>query len=95
MAAWWREPASTRRSSGNTLTLSGTDTLAHYITALDEVQFSAVSPNNGTRTLTWTVDDHAGGQTNDSSPVTTTVVATFGPQITTWSGNRRTPARSS
>ena len=82
--------------SGDTLTLSGTDTVQNYITALDEVKFDAVNPNSGTRTLTWTVDDEAGGHTNDSAPVTTSAIATFGPQITagataTFTGGGTTP----
>jgi hypothetical protein len=72
----------TFNSGTDTLTLSGTDTVANYIKALDEVQFDAVNPNNGTRTLTWTVDDEAGSHTNDSTPVTTSAVVAFGPQIT-------------
>src|SRR5262249_38389330 len=45
-----------------TLTLSGTDTLAHYSQVLDAVTFAAgINPTNGgvnpTRTLTWMVND--------------------------------------
>jgi hypothetical protein len=46
------------------------------------VQFDATTPHNGTRTLTWQVNDNAGGQTNNSVAVTTTANAAFGPQIT-------------
>ncbi|WP_210253925.1 Ig-like domain-containing protein, partial [Bradyrhizobium sp. S69] len=68
--------------SGTTLTLTGSDTVADYKTVLDEVKFDATNPNNGTRTLTWQVNDNAGGHANDSVAVTTTANASFGPQIT-------------
>jgi VCBS repeat-containing protein len=68
--------------AGTTLTLTGTDTVADYTTALDEVKFDAVSPNSGTRTLSWQVNDEAGGNTNDSVPVTTNVDVAFGPELT-------------
>ena len=68
--------------TGTTLTLTGTDTVADYTTALDEVKFDAVSPNSGTRSLSWQVNDEAGGNTNDSVPVTTNVDVAFGPELT-------------
>ena len=68
--------------TGTTLTLTGTDTVADYDAALDEVKFDAVSPNSGTRNLSWQVNDEAGGNTNDSVPVTTNVDVTFGPEVT-------------
>jgi hypothetical protein len=67
----------TYNSTTHTLTLTGADTVAHYITALEEVQFDAVSPNAGSRTLTWQVDDEAGGHTDNSVAVTSTVDASF------------------
>ena len=67
--------------TGGKLTLSGADTVADYITALREVKFDATSPNSGARTLTWQVDDEAGGHTNSSVAVTSTVDAAFGPQV--------------
>ena len=76
------KPTSTLTFSGSTLTLSGSDTLAHYITALDEVQFSTTSTNSTPRTLTWTMNDQAGGQANNSAPgVTSTVDVVQPPQI--------------
>ena len=82
--------------TGTTLTLTGTDTVADYDAALDEVKFDAVSPNSGTRTLSWQVNDEAGGNTNDSVPVTTNVDVTFGPEVTagatqTFDGGSATP----
>jgi Domain of unknown function (DUF4347) len=82
--------------TGSTLTLTGTDTVTDYQNALDLVKFSAVSPNSGTRTLTWEVNDQAGGNTNDSAPVTTNVDVVFGPQVTagataTFDGGSATP----
>ena len=67
--------------SGDTLTLSGTDTVANYNIALEEVKFNATNPHSGARTLTWTVDDEAGGHINDGS-ATTTANAAFGPDLT-------------
>ncbi|WP_246785212.1 DUF4347 domain-containing protein [Bradyrhizobium sp. S69] len=67
--------------SGSTLTLSGTDTVADYTAALKLVTFDAVTPNGGTRTLTWTASDAAGGKTNSSTPVTTNVDVVFGPVV--------------
>ena len=66
---------------GDTLTLSGTDTVANYNIALEEVKFNATNPHSGARTLTWTVDDEAGGHINDGS-ATTTANAAFGPDLT-------------
>src|SRR6266478_4769554 len=65
-------------SSTETLTLTGTDTLADYQMVLDGVTMSSGSdPTHGganrTRTVTWQVND--GSASNGlSSPVTTTVV---------------------
>ena len=56
--------------------------MADYQAALDLVKFNAVSPNSGPRVLTWEVNDQAGGNTNNSAPVTTNVNVTFGPQVT-------------
>ncbi|MBV8980470.1 MAG: VCBS repeat-containing protein, partial [Acidimicrobiia bacterium] len=62
-------------STTETLTLTGSDTLAAYQNALDGVTFNAgENPTNygsdPTRTLTWTVADHVGVE---SAPVTTTI----------------------
>src|SRR5262249_53956696 len=71
-------------SSTETLTLSGTDTLAHYQQALDSVTFnSGENPtnfgSNTTRTVAWTLADPSGtanGGVNVSTPVTSTVSTT-------------------
>src|SRR5262249_22748354 len=61
-----------------TLTLSGSDTLAHYQQVLDSVAFSSTSHNptnfgsNATRTVTWLVNDGSG--TSNLSGVSTTTV---------------------
>ena len=66
-------------SATETLTLSGSDTLAHYQTLLEEVSFRSTSDNpdnygaNPTRTLTWLLNDGAGS--NNLSAVTTTTVS--------------------
>src|SRR5262249_2208480 len=64
-------------SSTETLTLTGSDTLAHYQSVLEGVSFaSGANPNtfgaNNTRTLTWVVDDGSGSN-HASTAVTTTV----------------------
>ena len=69
-------------SSSLTLTGTSSTTTAQFKNALDEVQFDAASPNNGTRTLTWVFNDDAGGNANDSNSFTTSVDVAFGPQIT-------------
>jgi lipopolysaccharide export system protein LptA len=63
-------------STTETLTLTGTDTLAHYQSVLDSVTFSSGNnPQNGnhnrTRTVTWTVND--GGSSNNLATATTTI----------------------
>jgi lipopolysaccharide export system protein LptA len=63
-------------STTETLTLTGTDTLAHYQSVLDSVTFaSGNNPQNGnrnrTRTVTWTVND--GGSSNNLATATTTI----------------------
>ena len=71
-----------------TLTLTGTasTTVAQFQNALDEVEFDATSPHNGTRTLTWSFNDDAGGHSNASANLQTMVDASFGPQITSLVG---------
>ena len=69
-------------SSTETLTLSGSDTLAHYQQVLDSVTFaSGADPSDGnadpTRTVTWVVNDG----TASSTAVTTTVDIHLGPAI--------------
>jgi hypothetical protein len=66
----------TPSSGGQTLTLTavhGTDSINAFIQALDDVQFSTTSTNFGARTITWTVNDEAGGQTNNSAGATSHV----------------------
>jgi ELWxxDGT repeat protein len=65
-------------SSSETLTLTGSDTLAHYQQVLDSVTFDSTSANptnsgsDPTRTVTWTVND--GYASNGvSTPATTTI----------------------
>jgi len=61
--------------SGETLTLSGNDTLAHYHQVLDSVAFksTAVDPGNGganlTRTVSWTVSDGVIASTTPTSTI--------------------------
>src|SRR5207302_5622763 len=61
-----------------TLTLTGSDTLAHYQSVLDSVTFSSGSnpTNSGAnpfRTLTWVVNDGSGS--NNLSTATTTIIS--------------------
>ena len=68
-------------ASTETLTLSGSDTLANYRAVLDSVAFSSTSDNptlfgsDTTRTITWVVDDGS-GSSSLSAPATTTVTLT-------------------
>jgi ELWxxDGT repeat protein len=63
--------------ASETLTLSGTDTLAHYQQVLDSVTFNTLSANPGgygshlTRTLLWTANDGVAG---DLTGTTTTTI---------------------
>jgi hypothetical protein len=66
-------------SASETLTLSGSDTLAHYQQVLDTVTFTAgENPtnfgSNPTRTLTWAISD--GAASNNLAALTTTVTVT-------------------
>jgi hypothetical protein len=70
--------AASYNSTTETLSLTGSDTLADYEQVLDSVTFHSTSANptnsgaDRTRTVTWTVDD--GSSTNNlSAPVTTTI----------------------
>ncbi len=63
-------------STSETLTLTGSDTLANYTSVLDSVTFSSgPNPSNSgldpTRTLTWTVND--GAASNNIASATTTI----------------------
>src|SRR5262249_44912053 len=68
-------------STTETLTLTGSDTLADYQTVLDTITFNSTADNptnfgsNATRTLVWTVND-GGASSGTSTPVTTTVSIT-------------------
>jgi Domain of unknown function (DUF4347)/FG-GAP-like repeat len=71
-------------TSTETLTLSGSDTLADYQTVLDRVTFATTSP--GIRTVTWTLND--GGASNaTSAPVTETVTFDTPPTLGNVAGN--------
>ncbi len=68
-------------SSTETLTLTGSDTLAHYQQVLDTVTFSdpgSLNPTNygsdPTRTVTWTVNDGASSHSSASATSTIDVV---------------------
>jgi VCBS repeat protein len=68
---------SSYNAATETLTLTGSDTLAHYQQVLDSVTFSSGSnPSNGnnnrTRTVTWVVNDGS-GSFNLSAAATTTI----------------------
>ena len=73
-------------STTETLTLSGSDTLAHYQGVLDTVTFetTAADPTNAgadpTRTVTWVLNDGA-ASSNLSAPATTTVSLQTGPAV--------------
>src|SRR5262249_36580119 len=71
-------------TTNEVLTLTGTDTLAHYQQVLDSVTFaSAADPTNSganpTRTVTWVVD--GSGSFNRSAPQNTTISLQVGPAI--------------
>ena len=62
------------------LTLTGTDTVADYQTALDSITFSSTGNATGVRTIDWSVTD--GSTSNGTSPTaTSTVDSVFVPQI--------------
>ena len=67
------------------LTLMGTSTTtdAQFQSALRDVEFDATSPHSGTRQLTWSFNDDAGGNANDSNSLITMADAEFGPILTT------------
>ena len=68
--------AASYNTTSETLTLSGSDTLAHYQQVLDQVTFN--STGSGSRTVTWVLDD-GGGSNNLSAPQTETVHILAGP----------------
>ncbi len=67
-------------SSTETLTLTGSDTLADYQTVLDRVTFNSTSLNptdygsDPTRAVTWVVDDGTSASTAQTTTVTVTAV---------------------
>jgi hypothetical protein len=73
-------------STTERLTLTGSDTLAHYQQVLESVTFdaNAADPTNGganpTRTLTWVANDGS-GSFNTSAPQTTTITIQNGPAV--------------
>ena len=72
-------------STAEVLTLSGSDTVAHYQQVLDSVTFaSGTNPtnfgSNATRTITWVVNDGS-GSFNLSAPQNTTVSLQLGPAL--------------
>ncbi len=66
-------------AASETLTLTGTDSLANYNLALSEVQYFTTGDNptnygnNATRTITWHVDDGAMGDPSGTNTTTTTL----------------------
>jgi hypothetical protein len=70
-----------------TLTLSGTDTLAHYQSVLDSVTFVTASHNptnfgaDPTRTVTWTVSDGSPGVPAGTATTTINVTAVNDPPV--------------
>ena len=66
------------------LTLTGSDTVAHYQQVLDSVTFASGTRSdqlgsNPTRTITWVVND--GSVVQPSAPQTTTVSLQLGPAL--------------
>ena len=72
-------------NTGGVLILTGAASVTDYDDALNSITFSSTSTTSGTRTLTWEVNDEAGGNTNDSTPVTTNIDVDFksSPTLTT------------
>ena len=70
--------AASYNAATEVLTLTGSDTLAHYQSVLDSVTFNSTSSNptnfgnNRTRTVSWTLNDGSGSN-NLSTPATTTI----------------------
>ena len=75
-------------SSSLTLTGTSSTTTAQFKNALDEVQFDAASPNNGTRTLTWMVNDDAGGNPTTAIRSRPPSTSRSGRRSRPWSGQR-------
>jgi hypothetical protein len=71
--------AASYNSTTETLTLSGSDTLAHYQSVLDTITFNNTSANptdygsDPSRTITWVLND--GGASNNLSTTATTTVS--------------------
>ena len=64
--------------SAGVLTLTGSDTLAHYQTALESITFSSTDGTPGARTIDWSVTD---GSTSNGSSATATSTVTLVPAI--------------
>jgi hypothetical protein len=82
--------AASYNSTSETLTLTGSDALAHYQQVLDSVTFDSTSPSptNGgadpTRTVTWLLNDGSGtanGGAQLSTPITSTISVTTRPLV--------------
>jgi hypothetical protein len=67
-------------SDTGALTLSGTSSLANYVTALESITFSTSSSIVGNRAISWTVSD--GSTQNGTAAATSTVDVTNGPVVT-------------
>jgi VCBS repeat-containing protein len=73
-------------AASETLTLSGTDTLAHYTQVLEHVRFQTTNfANDHAQTLEWQVND--GSAANNLSDLATTDISLHRPQNNDFSGN--------
>jgi VCBS repeat-containing protein len=64
-------------AASGVLTLSGTDSIAHYQAALEQITFSTTATTAGTRTIDWTVTDGV----SSSTQATSTVNEVVGPTV--------------
>src|SRR5579883_2503715 len=77
--------AASWNATSETLTLSGTDTAAHYQSVLDDLLFTsgATDPSNGganpTRTATWQVTDATNNQLSDAQSETIDISPAYAP----------------
>ena len=80
--------AVTGSQTGDTLTLSGTDSLATYQTVLRSVRYqnSSDTPSMLTRTLTFTATDNGGAASNAATRDVTVAATNDAPTITTSAG---------
>jgi VCBS repeat-containing protein len=68
-------------ASTGVLTLTGTDTLAHYQAALESITFSTGVANTGSRTIDWSVTDGSPGNGTSAIAASTVSVVQGGPQL--------------